>query len=110
MIRKESLQDMWMKSFPDMVSSAHGVTYFAYRGLTYHLGTYFEKLYVNDRTDDKSLYCKADISLEDLQSKYFLDILNPIDNELVLFELKYGFEWPFQEKNKKINIKENKYE
>ena len=29
------------------------------------------------------------------------------ENELVFFELTYGFEWPFQEKNKTVNIKEN---
>ena len=106
MIRKESLQNMWMKSFPYMVVIDHGVTYFTHGGLSFHLVEYFEKLYVNAMFDKESIYCKANITLTDLQSKYFLDILNPSDNELVLFELEYGFEFPFQEKNKKISYKE----
>ncbi|UNY40465.1 hypothetical protein KLEP7_gp171 [Pseudaeromonas phage vB_PpeM_ KLEP7] len=31
----------------------------------------------------------------------FQNILTPTQNELVLFELKHGFEFPFQEKNSK---------
>lgn len=34
----------------------------------------------------------------------FQDILSPTLNELVLFELKYGFDFPFQEKNMKHPI------
>ena len=41
------------------------------------------------------------LELEDLKSNFFSDIYNPTENELVFFELTYGFEWPFQEKNKK---------
>ena len=43
------------------------------------------------------------LRLEDLKSNFFSDIYNPTENELVFFELAYGFEWPFQEKNKKVN-------
>ena len=44
-------------------------------------------------------------TIQKLQQKYFLDILTPTENELVLFELSEGFEWPLIEKFLK---KENK--
>ena len=40
----------------------------------------------------------------ELQQKYFQDILTPTQNELIMFELTEGFEWPLQDKL----IKENK--
>ena len=82
--------------------------YFGYKGYEFQLGAIYQTLFVV-RQDDVS-YLVASIEVDELKSKYFLDILNPSKNELVLFELEYGFEWPFQEKNKTINIKENKYE
>ena len=57
------------------------------------------------RQDDVS-YLVASIDMGELKSNYFLDILNPTQNELVLFEIEYGFEFPFCEKNKKVNQKE----
>ena len=41
-----------------------------------------------------------------LQQKYFQDILTPTENELTLFELSQGFEWPLQDKFLKKEIKE----
>ena len=35
-------------------------------------------------------------SIQELQETCFQDILNPTENELILFELQYGFEWPLQ--------------
>ena len=47
-------------------------------------------------------------ALKDWCEQDFQDILTPTQNELVLFEIKYGFEFPFQIKNSKhpvmINI------
>ena len=40
-------------------------------------------------------------NLKDWCEQDFQDILAPTQNELVLFELKYGFEFPFQVKNSK---------
>ena len=33
-------------------------------------------------------------TIQDLQQKYFQDILTPSHNELIMFELTEGFEWP----------------
>ena len=38
-------------------------------------------------------------ALKDWCEQDFQDILTPTQNELVLFEIKYGFEFPFQIKN-----------
>ena len=35
-------------------------------------------------------------SIQELQETCFQDLLNPTLEELVLFELQYGFEWPLQ--------------
>lgn len=35
---------------------------------------------------------------QELQRKYFQDILTPTQNELIMFELTEGFEWPLQSK------------
>ena len=37
-------------------------------------------------------------TIQELQQKYFQDVLTPTRNELVLFELSEGFEWPLQRK------------
>lgn len=42
-----------------------------------------------------------------LQKHYFIDILNPTNNELVLFELDRGFEWPLQDKFRLTNLSYN---
>lgn len=52
--------------------------------------------------------CEADVfsfPIKELQQKYFQDILTPTENELIMFELSEGFEWPIQSKFLK---KENK--
>lgn len=36
----------------------------------------------------------GDFTIQELQQKYFQDILTPTRNELVLFELSEGFGWP----------------
>lgn len=74
--------------------------YFGYKGYEFQLGAIYQTLFVV-RQDVNHLV--ASIEVKDLKSKYFLDILNPSKNELVLFELAYGFEFPFCRKNKKIN-------
>mgnify|MGYP003589843708 CR=1 FL=1 len=79
--------------------------YFGYKGLEFQLGAIYQTLYVV-RQDDVS-YLVASLEVKDLKSKHFLNILNPTENELVLFELEYGFEFPFCEKNKKVNQKGN---
>lgn len=70
-------------------------------GYIFRLGTY-EILYVN-LMNSSSPDSIVRLNIEDLKSNFFSDIYNPTENELVFFELTYGFEWPFQEKNKKIN-------
>lgn len=42
-----------------------------------------------------------------LQKHYFIDVLNPTNNELVLFELDRGFEWPLQDKFRLTNLSYN---
>ena len=37
-----------------------------------------------------------DYTIQELQQKYFQDILTPTHNELIMFELTEGFEWPLQ--------------
>ena len=52
--------------------------------------------------------CEAEVfsfTIQELQQKYFQDILTPTQNELIMFELTGGFEWPLQDKLLK---KENK--
>ena len=39
---------------------------------------------------------QLDKSIQELQETCFQDLLNPTENELTLFELIYGFEWPLQ--------------
>lgn len=45
-------------------------------------------------------------TIQELQQKYFLNILTPTLDELTLFELSQGFEWPLQDKFLKKEIKE----
>ena len=37
-------------------------------------------------------------TIKELQRKYFQDILTPTQNELIMFEITEGFEWPIQSK------------
>ena len=78
--------------------------YFGHSGYEFQLGAIYQTLYVV-RQDDVS-YLVASLEVNELKSKYFLEILNPSENELVLFELEYGFEFPFCEKNKKVSYEE----
>ena len=82
--------------------------YFGYKGYEFQLGAIYQTLFVVKQDDVSHLVAAIDV--QKLKSKHFLDILNPSYNELIMFELEYGFEFPFCEKNKKINQKENKYE
>jgi len=68
-----------------------------FQDIKFELAKFFKSLFVN------KLGSWTVLDIKDLEFKYFLDILNPSENELVLFELEYGFEWPFQKKNKTIN-------
>lgn len=43
-------------------------------------------------------------TLQEVQETMFNDILNPTQNELVIFELAYGFEWPLQDKFRLTNL------
>ena len=37
-------------------------------------------------------------TIQELQQKYFQDILTPTENELIMFEISEGFEYPLQDK------------
>ena len=58
-------------------------------------GTYFriEILIINKMFN--SIWFKK--SIQELQETCFQDLLNPTENELILFELQYGFKWPLTE-------------
>ena len=101
---------VWERDYPHLMYRRKDTprNLFGYKGYEFQLGAIYQTLFVV-RQDDFS-YLVASIEVEELKSKYFLDIFNPTQNELVLFELEYSFEFPFCEKNKTINIKENKYE
>ena len=62
-----------------------------------------EKLYVVEfiYEDDYKKF-----TIQELQQKYFQDILTPTPNELIMFELTNGFEWPLSEKFLKKDNKE----
>ena len=47
-----------------------------------------------------------EFTIQELQQKHFLDILTPTENELIMFELSEGFEWPLSEKFLKKDNKE----
>lgn len=100
------LRVVWERDYSHLMYKTDDASrnYFGYKGYEFQLGAIYQTLFVVKQEDISHLV--ASIEVEELKSKYFLDILNPTQNELVLFELEYGFEFPFQEKNKKINIKE----
>ena len=104
------LRVVWERDYSHLMYKRDDASrnYFGYKGYEFQLGAIYQTLFVV-RQDDIS-YLVASIEVDELKSKYFLDILNPSKNELVLFEIEYGFEFPFCEKNKIVNIKENKYE
>ena len=57
-------------------------------------GTYFRVVIV--LVYNMSDGARFDKSIQELQETCFQDLLNPTLEELVLFELQYGFEWPLQ--------------
>ena len=105
------LRVVWERDYSHLISETESIigkrSCFIYGDYEIYLASIYNSLFVTNQCSGE---LSAEIDIEELKSKYFLDILNPTQNELVLFELEYGFEWPFQEENKKINIKENKYE
>ena len=98
------LRVVWERDYPHLMYRREDSprNYFGYKGYEFQLGAIYQTLFVV-RQDDVS-YLVASMEVNELKSKYFLDLFNPTQNELVLFELEYGFEWPFQEKNKKKNL------
>ena len=45
--------------------------------------------------------CEAEVfsfTIQELQQKYFKDVLTPTPNELIMFEISEGFEYPLQDK------------
>ena len=105
------LRIVWERDYSHLISETESIigkrSCFIYGDYEIYLASIYNSLFVINQCSGE---LSVEIDIEELKSNYFLDILNPSKNELVLFELEYGFEWPFQEKNKKINIKENKYE
>ena len=96
---------VWERDYPHLMYRRKDTprNYFGHKGYEFQLGAIYETLFVVSQDDN---HLVATIEVNELKSKYFLDILNPSKNELVLFELEYGFEFPFCEKNKKISYEE----
>lgn len=122
--KNSELREYWIQNFPtwcddESIHQENNIVlkyWWASNGYRFRLGAH-DFLYV-DLIEDPDSFIR--LELEDLKSKFFSDIYNPTDNELVFFELTYGFEWPFcgcavgiedspsakrttQEKNKKDN-------
>ena len=99
------LRVVWERDYSHLMYRREGSygnsprNYFGYKGYEFQLGAIYETLFIVRQEDTESLVAAIDI--KELKYKYFSEIFNPTFNELVLFELEYGFEWPFQEKNKK---------
>ena len=100
------LRVVWERDYPHLMYRRKDTprNYFGYSGYEFQLGAIYQTLFIVKQDDLDHLVAAIDI--DELKSNYFLDILNPTENELVLFELEYGFEFPFCEKNKKVNQKE----
>ena len=58
---------------------------------------YQDKAAIEFDIDGLGVFIK-EYTIQELQLKYFQDVLTPTRNELVLFELSEGFEWPLQDK------------
>ena len=101
------IRAVWERDYSHLMYDKLGSPrkYFRHKEYEFQLGAIYNSLFVVKQDDLTHLV--ADINTKELKSKYFLDLFNPSEEELVLFELEYGFEWPFQEKNKTVNIKEN---
>lgn len=101
------LRVVWEMDYSHLIGRQVGTPprkYFWYKGYEFQLTSVYPSLFVMGMNNLSNNIVGIDI--KELKSKYFLDILNPSKNEIVLFELEYGFEWPFQEKNKKISYEE----
>ena len=100
------LRVVWERDYSHLIAETESFlgkrACFIHDGYEFYLATIYNSLFVSGG----SRHIGLEISLDELKSKYFLDILNPTENELVLFELECGFEFPFCEKNKKVNQKE----
>ena len=57
-------------------------------------GTYFRIEILIDKMFNSIWFKK---SIQELQETCFQDLLNPTLEELILFELQHGFEWPLME-------------
>ena len=66
---------------------------------------YQDKAAIKFDIDGLGVFVK-EYTVPELQQKYFQDILTPTDNELIMFELSEGFEWPLSEKFLKKDNKE----
>lgn len=105
--RNKDLREYFINNFPtlyDHRAIAHNqnptfMRWWEFNNYRFRLGVY-DVIYI-DLIEDPDYFIR--LELGDLKSKFFSDIYNPTDNELVFFELTYGFEWPFCEKNKKDN-------
>ena len=99
---------VWERDYPHLIFKTHNIlgnTGFKYKDYEFYL--LFGNKSLCARSKDVPTHFI--FRIEKLKSKYFLDLFNPSEEELVLFELEYGFEFPFCEKNKTNNIKEIKY-
>ena len=63
----------------------------------YSPNVYEDKAAIEFDIDGLGVFIK-EYTIQELQLKYFQDVLTPIRNKLVLFELSEGFEWPLQDK------------
>ena len=61
----------------------------------YSPNAYEDKAAIEFDIDGLGVFIK-DYTIQELQQKYFQDILTPTQNELIMFELTEGFEWPLQ--------------
>ena len=59
----------------------------------YSPNVYEDKAAIEFDIDGLGVFIK-EYTIQELQQKYFQDVLTPTRNELVLFELSEGFEWP----------------
>ena len=58
---------------------------------------YEDKAAIELDVDGLGVFVK-EYTIQDLQQKYFQDVLTPTPNELIMFEISEGFEWPLQSK------------
>ena len=63
----------------------------------YSSNVYQDKAAIEFDIDGLGVFVK-EYTIQEIQQKYFQDILTPTQNELIMFELSEGFEWPLQSK------------